>query len=115
MKSAIQSEEHQQLPTQWSATTLRLAQTDIIILSAYLAPGQGLDGSNLTPRVEIAGFLRASGLPIILAGDFNTQFCVGSRDDIVNDVMNECCLLVANVDDITNDRVEEGWTFQSSL
>ena len=34
MKSAIQSEEHHNFPTQWTATTLRLAQTDVIILSA---------------------------------------------------------------------------------
>ncbi len=42
LKTPVQAEEHQGRLTQWTATTVRMLGTDVVIATVYLAPGQGL-------------------------------------------------------------------------
>ena len=39
----------------------------------YLAPGQGLAGSNLVTLTEAGAYLKGYGLPFVLLGDFNME------------------------------------------
>ncbi len=71
LKQAVQLEEHQGVPTQWAAASVRLVETELIICTLYLAPDQVFDGTNRTTLGEVASYLHGIGLPFMLLGDFN--------------------------------------------
>ena len=72
-KESVQQEEHQGMRTQWTATTVRVEAMDIVVGTAYLAPGMGLQGSNWTTLLELSDYLHVQGLPFIVVGDFNND------------------------------------------
>jgi hypothetical protein len=72
-KRSVQQPEHQGLSTQWTARQLRTKGQTILVVVLYLAPGQGLAGSNLVTLTEVGAYLKAYGLPFILMGDFNME------------------------------------------
>ena len=73
LKQAVQLEEHQGVPTQWAAATVRLLGTELVICTIYLAPDIGLTGTNWATLGEVAGCLHGTGLPFLLMGDFNAE------------------------------------------
>ena len=74
-KQEIQQEEHRGVPTQWTAATVRLLETALIICTVYLAPGLGFTGTNWAILSEVANYVRGMGLPYLILGDFNAEIC----------------------------------------
>ena len=72
-KCAVQLQEHEGMPTQWTATTIRLAAVDIVVAVIYLAPNVGIQGSNWSTLMELADYLHVQGLPFIIAGGYNCE------------------------------------------
>ena len=73
LKRAIQQAEHQELQTQWTGVRVRLAVMDVLIVTTYLAPGLGLQGTNWITLMEAADYIRQQSIPFILLGDFNME------------------------------------------
>ncbi len=73
VKRAVQRPEHQGLSTQWTARQIRTRGTTLLIVVLYLAPGQGLAGSNLVTLTEVGTYIRGMGLPYVLMGDYNME------------------------------------------
>ncbi len=70
-KGAIQLAEYAGMETQWTARTIRMSGYDVVFAVVYLAPGDGLQGSNYITLQEVGTYLKVMGAPFILAGDFN--------------------------------------------
>ncbi len=74
-KQEVQLEEHRGVPTQWTAATVRLLETELVICTLYLAPEIGFTGTNWAILSEVAGYVRGMGLPFLILGDFNAEIC----------------------------------------
>ncbi len=53
LKQAVKTDGYNDLSTQWALRTIRASGHDVTIVSAYLAPGVGLAGTNLITLGEI--------------------------------------------------------------
>ncbi len=67
-KASVQREEHQGLVTQWTAWVARARGRDIYILFVvtYLAPGLGLEDTNIITLQEAGAYIKAMGLDFVL-------------------------------------------------
>ncbi len=72
-KQAVQADEYRGLSTQWTARTVPTAGHDVLVVVVYLAPGLGLQGTNLITLQEVGMYIRAQGKPFALVGDFNME------------------------------------------
>ena len=63
-KRALQPAAYRGLQTQWTSRTLRTAGHDIIFVAVYMAPGEGLQGTNYLTLLELGMYLRAQGQPL---------------------------------------------------
>ncbi len=70
-KANVQKEEHTGLVTQWTARVVRARGRDVLFVVIYLAPGLGLEDTNLITLQEAGAYIRSMGLEFILTGDFN--------------------------------------------
>ncbi len=70
-KEAVQLEEHQGLATQWVSRLVRAAGRDILFCAVYLAPGLGLEGTNITTLQELGAYVKVMGVEFVIGGDWN--------------------------------------------
>ena len=56
---------------QWTASTVRMARTDILFVVLYLSPHLKLEGTNYDTIIEVGSYVAAKGLPYVIMGDWN--------------------------------------------
>ena len=62
------------LPTQpadFTAVVVKLSKITFIMVSLYLNPGEGLQGSNADKLQQLLTWLRTRSMPWLIAGDWN--------------------------------------------
>ncbi len=68
VKEGIQAPEHMGLATQWTARVARAQRREILFCLVYLAPGLGLDGTNVITLQELGANIKAMGLEFVWGG-----------------------------------------------
>ena len=70
-KEAIQAPGNAGLATQWISRTRRAKGQDVLFCTVYLAPGLGLEGTNLITLQELGTYIRVMGVEFVVGGDWN--------------------------------------------